>query len=793
MRMILAELRKVWTQRAVLIALLVLLMGNMFLLWVSTRPSPYEPPPSAYRLLTQELQPLTMPQRVEYIETLHSTMENLVIVESILSWEAQDRQTGQAMREEYADVMQEYEPLYLEGNFLRYTGTAQQELRFLSIIRQELETVCGYEGFLEEIDRKAMNLSQISIFAEAGSYDQRNIQTTAAAFKNMSGIVIDYLPQKGFYTAVNFAFTDVFAFLSMLVFASVLVRGEKDSSLLGLIRSTAAGRAETALAKLAALAVSILGVLLVLYGANLLFCASFYGLGNFGRSIQSLPFLMRSTLKLNMFHYSALFFVIKWACAFVAGTWVLLATLWAKKAITGYLLATLAPAASVVLYGVVSATGVWNILKYANLAGLMQTNHILGRYHNLYWFGHPAPLWLVALLTASLLVVLFVVPFVLLFQYAELMPATKRGRLLPSFFTKGRKHKFSSRIFTYETYKTLLMNGAVWALGAICAFQIVAAYQNSAHIGPEEIYYRYYMSHLEGPLTREKYLWLSEEAEKFEPMLQLQNEVIRGEISVQQYETVRTVYQGLEMEYQVYLRVLEQYDFVLNNPPAQFVYDTGYPELFGLQQDVDMRETAVSALAIILCCCGVFATEKSTRMNRVLHATPLGRETTAHKKLLLAVGLSAIVAALSIAPKLYKAIVGYGLGNLTAPLFSLQEYRGVPTFIPIVALLAFAVLARFVACFGLSIGVLLFSAKTGNSTIAMLTGLLAFCVSPLLYFIGLGNFKWLSAYPLFHLPALMVSGSSALLATLIFFAWLLWGCLGAVALNREWCGIPQKA
>lgn len=90
---------------------------------------------------------------------------------------------------------------------------------------------------------------------------------------------IDYYPQKGLYTAISYAFTDLILLVSMLVQALLLVRQERDSGLLSLVRSLPGGRLQTALAKLGAFALSLLAVLALLYGVNLAYCAATFGLG----------------------------------------------------------------------------------------------------------------------------------------------------------------------------------------------------------------------------------------------------------------------------------------------------------------------------------------------------------------------------------------------------------------------------------------------------------------------------------------------------------------------------------
>ena len=93
-------------------------------------------------------------------------------------------------------------------------------------IARECEQVVGYDAFLDEIAQKSELLSGISIFAatENDDYAQQNIRRTAAAYEGMRGREIDYAPQKGLMTALNFVWTDVMAVLGMVVLAAALVR-----------------------------------------------------------------------------------------------------------------------------------------------------------------------------------------------------------------------------------------------------------------------------------------------------------------------------------------------------------------------------------------------------------------------------------------------------------------------------------------------------------------------------------------------------------------------------------------
>lgn len=116
----------------------------------------------------------------------------------------------------------------------------------------------------------------------------------------MDETAIDYYPQKGLYTAISYTFTDLILLASILVLALLLVRQERDSGLLSLVRSLPAGRLHTALAKLGSFALSLLAVLVLLYGVNLAYCAATFGLGPLSRTIQSVPALMRCTMQITV-------------------------------------------------------------------------------------------------------------------------------------------------------------------------------------------------------------------------------------------------------------------------------------------------------------------------------------------------------------------------------------------------------------------------------------------------------------------------------------------------------------
>jgi len=252
MRLVCAELYKVWTKRIFIVSCIVLFVVNLFLLWTQTCPAQDASPAAAYKCLEEDLAGLSMEEKKTMIEQTYNDIDAIIKIDQILQQEAagSDEYT-RAYRRENADLFQEYQTLYDEGTYLRYTKNLYQEYQFLEEIKSEFEVVEGYGEYLENIQKKSKQLSVISIFTstDGDSFDQQSIKTTAKAYEDIKNVLIDYSPQKGLVTALDFRLTDLVLIFSILLLAFVLVRDEKDSGLLSLVRSMPAGRKKNSVSK----------------------------------------------------------------------------------------------------------------------------------------------------------------------------------------------------------------------------------------------------------------------------------------------------------------------------------------------------------------------------------------------------------------------------------------------------------------------------------------------------------------------------------------------------------------
>ncbi len=773
-RLVFAELRKVWHSRFFLLAFAALLAVNLFLLWFGTGHTPGNVPSAAYRTLEAEISGMTTEETDIFLHDALARTEGLSRIANVLRNEAWNGgRPDEVLREQYAEDFEAYYDLYTSKQFLRYGETLAQEYRFLNTIVLEFEQVRDYEAFLDSIEQKAAQLSSISIFANSGSgYDMENIRVTDEAFKGMRGTPIRYYPQKGLMTALDFALTDVVAVFAMLLIATVLVRAERDNGLLALVRATPAGRLATAGAKLIALGASLFLVLAGLYGVNLAYCGGLYGLGPLSRTIQSVPGLMRSTWKLTVGQYLGCFLLTKWAAALVCGAWVMLAMLCARRLFTGALAALALPAANLLVRAAIPATSRWNVLKYANLVSLLRTNELLGGYRNLYWFDHPVPLLLVESAAAALFGLAFLGAFCAAFSRGVFAAAPRGNIALPAamrrLFLRRKPNAFTTPL-RQEACKLLVMQGAALLLALFAGFQIYTAVTTESYIDADEIYYQYYMKHVEGPLTQESIDWLTEQNEEFRPIYQLQAALSAGQISAEEYGMMMQGYYSLQQKLNVFRRVIWKAKTVQKTPGAQLVYESGWLKLFDVPDTADLPDTLWAAGLCALCCAGFFAMEKQTGMIHVIGTTPLGRRHTVRCKLGLVLGLCGVLTALGLLPRVWVAARDYGLGTWLAPARSIDAYAAAPG-LPLALVFAWLVLCRFAANACMALAALALSQKIGNTFGALFASLLVFALPPLLSVSGLAGAKWASVYPLFHAGALFANGTRAACLLLLFIA-----------------------
>lgn len=791
MNLLFAELRKVWGNRVFPLLLAVLAAANLLLLWMGTRPTANQPPAAAYKAVGAEMSGMTMEEKGAFLHGKLTEYESILRISNYYRELAYGNSAYlQSYREENAALFDEYEQEYQSKSYVLYTDSPTLEYQLFNQLCSEYDTVAGYGDFLDSVQTKATQLAGISIFQkDSTGYDLKNIEVTSKVYAGLNDTVIDYYPQKGLYTALSYTFTDLILLAAMLLLALLLVRQERDSGLLTLVRSLPGGRLQTALAKLGVFALSLLAVLMLLYGVNLAYCGAAFGLGPLTRTIQSVPALMRCTMQITVGRYLFRFLLAKWAGAFVMGLWVMLAALLARRAAAGWVGALALPLAMYGIRAAIPATSRLNVVKYANLASLLQTNELLGNYRNLYWFGSPIGLPLVEWTAAVVFGAGFGAAFCIVFSRAQLLPAPNQR------FALGRQHKTrATSVFREESCKLLVLNSAAVFLAAFIGFGIWQGVTTESYISADEIYYAYYMKAISGPYTQQTKDWLEQQGEEFAPMLEVQEKVAAGELSAD----ALLPYSALQQKYSAYQKIITQNinAYLGSHPRAWLVYESGYRALFGFSGTADVQDTLYAGLMCALCFSGLFAMERKGGMEEILCTTPLGRKRTVRAKLGISAGAALLIAGAGCLPHVIQVLRDYGLPVLFAPAMSLPEFERVPAVFTLSDMLLFWFLCRASACLCMGCLTLWLGQRFGSLLPTLFVSAVGYCLPALLCLSGMeGGIEWLGFWPLFHAAALLAGWNGIACGWLTFL--LLAAALGVscglmldLCGRYEWKGLP---
>ena len=310
------------------------------------------------------------------------------------------------------------------------------------------------------------------------------------------------------------------------------------------------------------------------------------------------------------------------------------------------------------------------------------------------------------------------------------------------------------------------MQGAGLILVLFALVQGYTAVTTESYLDVDEIYYRYYMQHVEGPLTRKSIDWLTEQNEEFEPIYKLQSAMNAGRISTQEGQAALSAYAALQQKMGVFQRVVSMAQNLNEKPRSQMVYETGWLKLFDTADRQDVTDTLAVALVCALCFSGLFAMERQTGMVHVIAPTPLGRAATVRCKLRLAGAVCAVITAVSLLPRFWIVIRDYGLGAWFAPVYSISEYASAPE-IPMFLMAALLILSRYLAVLCMALATLALSQRIGNAFGALFASLVVFALSPALALAGLEKAKWCGMYLLVHVCALVAQRGGTILAIVL--------------------------
>ncbi|MDD3743332.1 MAG: hypothetical protein PHX54_06900 [Lentimicrobiaceae bacterium] len=744
------ELYKVVAKKIFWAFLVASLALNILALWWISKPTGL--PHAHTKAFYDTIRNMSPEQEIAYVQNQIELMDGY-IAKNWLAFNSSENDDEIAVwREAYQTARKKFGSL-LDQNIPTEKVAAQKSI-YTEFLNSLLED--KHKKFLNEINEKAELLLGSSLFGgSADSFSKRNIEKTRADFANLSDIKTVPDINDGIALLFDTTTTDILLLFIIILICFALITDEKDKRLFLIVKSTPNGTIRTIFAKLGALAVCVIVVNLLMLASNVLFASSVFGLGNLSRSIQSVPDMIGSTMRISVAQFILIYFVVKTAGLFVIGMVIMLISLHTSHSVI-MLFVTVITAVTNVVLTFIHAESAWNWFRYLNLAAFMRPYDWLKSYKNLNFFNCPVNL--IPVFTLFAVVILIVLCVLVSLSFVKRRALDNNLKLFKFNIRIPILLKYAGYRW-YEFKKIAIINKAIVIIAFFVIFQGHGVFNSEApFLGYEHYYFKYTMQALHGPLTDEKEEYILNEKAKFDEaqrkIKEIEAQFERGEIPFQAVETLSKKYQNILDKKSAFDLVYERYLYLKETKGAQFLYDTGYRLLFGFSNaDNGLASGIKMLIVLILCLCGVFAIEYKTEMYKILNSTLHGNIDTVKTKMIISFIISTLIFVSAYMPDLIYIYKYFGLPGLNLPLLSVQpaessRFPEIMSKMPIWGYLVMLFIVRLAVFFIISLYILTISLIIRNSVFTTLCAFGLFIVPLLIHTFG---YTFLDKFSMLHL------------------------------------------
>lgn len=744
-----------------------ILINICILVYSSYTLKPNEVPYFAYQLLNTKLKHLTEEEKKEFIQTEYEKYNAFDLINKIDNWKKSEneemREYANTLKEENITIYEKYREEYQDATY-PFTKDVDTEIQFWEEIKKELDKSQQYQSIIKGILKKAEDLQTISIFKEnKDAFSSKNMIDIAKSYEKMLDTKINYQPSKGVSIFTKFGITDILMILFMFVISSIIIFEEREKNLFSLIKSTKNGRTKTIVAKIIVMEMSIIGFSILMYGINLIYVGITIGYGDLGASLQSLPTFIYSTIKVTIGEYLVLFLCTKMMMLFMLSLVIVLISIFAKNNVTTYITFLGVLLVSTLLYYTVDPISNYHILKYINLFQFLEVNGMYDTYFNIKLGNSMQNVLTLSNISVVIVLISTILAIINIFnQKRDLqIRESKVINRLKQFHIF--QYRISNKVITQEKYKLFTMNKITVFILVFLVFQLYQFQVTNKTISFSEKVYKSYMEMLNGKLTEEKEELIATEIEKFRQaeitITNIDNKVKQGEIDKRIATSYKEPYEEILSTKSIFDRVLTQYQYIKENPKAEFVYDTGYKELLRVYQYAFLDSDISLMLISIICFTSIFVLEYRTGMICLLNTTPKGRKNTAKAKILVCMVAGIILFVITVIPEFAKILEKYGLHNLGAPITSLMYFKNLPSDMSILVFIILMYALRLLCFLCIILWILWISLKLKNITYSILVASMILLVPIVFLFLGYENAIFFSMIPVLNVSKVIMLGN----------------------------------
>lgn len=507
-------------------------------------------------------------------------------------------------------------------------------------LQAQYDHLAGYEKYLADIQKNAKRLQTVSLFSDPDSFSYKNTVKTAEDFAGLSAETVTIGHDLAVTKVFDDNWTEIISLIPIFLVCGLFLL-ERRKGLHVLVHATPAGRGKLAAKRIAILLTASVITVLVLYGTKILLYGYLYhGLGEWGRTLQSIPMFYNVPYSMTVGSFWLWYLTIKTFGFFFFGL-----VLWLIQALISNI------AFSIGAFGVVAgvefactailSNSYFAILRYVNLFSYIKYLPVFSKYLNLHVFGRIVTGNALSCLLLPILCCVFALLVLLVCQKKHPIKGKKRsfGKLER---LKAKVNDLCSRggLFAKELKKLLIFRRGILVLLVLLAMltQLGVPVREET---PLDMYLMYYREKYAGPITEDTLAALQQELD----------------VAVESERA--SALQQIIAE----ANFLPEGSWIVPSEP--------YEALFKVQQ-YHYTIALISMLFLLLLVSPIASQEKQAETVVLLNSTPAGRRKLWLTKHALIYGCAFVVWLTVYGSELYRLTNYYGsLTCLGAPLTSL--------------------------------------------------------------------------------------------------------------------------
>ena len=253
-------------------------------------------------------------------------------------------------------------------------------------VYREIKAIFSYEEYLEEIDKKAEDLTIMERFSKNGAYVAENAKKTRDTYLKLKGLMPKPVDPSGIICITDIGVTDYILVFIIFILAVSIVFQEKDHNQFQLLRTMKNGRSGLMISKIMVMIVSIVIMTVILYGTNFVIAGVNFGLPDFNRPIQSLYLYRSSPVNLNVGGLLLSYIMIKIPGNILVGMLFLVICAVFDRIVYVFMIGAGLVFTEVLFYTKIPETHYLTCLKYINIVYGIKTKDMLSDYKNIIVF-----------------------------------------------------------------------------------------------------------------------------------------------------------------------------------------------------------------------------------------------------------------------------------------------------------------------------------------------------------------------------------------------------------------------